>query len=217
MSWNTFRSKSSRRNGSNLIVPADPNEVFSKRMSVRDADVAQDGFCNALLHHMKRFFDSFNGPVKIICYGIGSIFESPISQYQYSLLKLIRNSLENSSCGIYDPVFSESEIEWLAKDYFRLISFPSSSYVAKSREGLIFFMPHCESFVYEAWLEDLLGFLEGNTEFLMFGNDISSYSSPNLKGLVAKLDHSIISIPTTFAHRNDVFNDCYLQIIRIKR
>jgi hypothetical protein len=130
------------------------------------------------------------------------------------LLKLIRKSLDVVDSGIYDPIFNEHEKEWLTKEDFQLISFPSCGYIKKSGEQLIFFMPHCESFVYRDWLEDILRHLQADTEFLMFGNDLASYSS--MKELLSKIDHSVLPIASLFAPRNDVFNDCYLQIIRIK-
>lgn len=94
--------------------------------------------------------------IKISCisYGIGSILQSLMPQYQMALLLILKEwllEIEKISLHfeIYDPIFKNNEIKYLNENGFIV---PEKNEECKRKidedENVLFYMPHCENFMY---------------------------------------------------------------------
>ena len=202
--WNTVPSRSSKCRSSKLVVNQNPDELFSKKLALKKEQVAKDAYFLQLQGILCDFVKEHSCSPLIVSYGIGSIYNSTISQYQYATLMLLKEKVA-AQVLIYDPVFTEEEKVRLQKDGLELIGFPSSSFLPDGDHAVLFFMPHCEGTVYSEWLQDL----KLSRKFMLYGNRLSSYDC--LKDGLKRLTVDDITLDMNFDIRNDVFNDCYLQ------
>ena len=106
----------------------------------------------------------------IVCYGLGRISTSHAAAVQFSFLLKLRRRL-NVVCEIFDPVFSKSDKAVLEKYDFRILD---RNECAKRRvEGLtLFYMPHCDLFLYNNLLYANWGTRIGSV--MLIGNSLIS-------------------------------------------
>ncbi len=142
----------------------------------------------------------------IVAYGIGPIFESHISQYQYCVLQHLKE-LFGCPTFAYDPIWTEDEKERVGLDDIRVSSFPYSD-CHELHQRPLFYMPHCDAVVYQELLLDLKQ-CDIVDEFAIYGNDLCSYSSLQPISQLFRLEKR--TILNEFQIRADVFNDCCLQ------
>ena len=112
-------------------------------------------WCAALLRELPA--------LRVVCYGLGSIFASRNAQGQFALaLLMAKGSLE-----VYDPVLQRDELEYLEEWGCRQAQPPET----RVKEPTLFFMPHCPQEVYVAVLKanDL-------NDVVILGNSFESYA-----------------------------------------
>ena len=73
-------------------------------------------------------------------------------------------------------------------------------------------MPHCEGFLYKSFLGDILENTD-ISELLLLGNDLSTYR--DLEPVLGRFACSRVSA-CPFSLRDDVFNDCFIQLLKRK-
>lgn len=209
MSWNTFESRKNRRKrNTRLLVEQDETVIFSKKLANRRVEVEKDPYCRLIIERLVEWHrESLASTSTIICYGIGSIFHSAISQYQYGFLLELAKALQGT-VKLYDPVSTNEEIKRFALDGFEFISFPARAHLGPSN---IFFMPHCEGNVYRELLVDL-GYADEMNAFWLYGNDLYTYDNDDdMKRYLDGWQCEKFEMAKSFGPRDDVFNDCYLQ------
>ncbi|KAJ2857475.1 hypothetical protein FB639_005994, partial [Coemansia asiatica] len=133
-------------------------------------------------------------PEEIVCYGIGSPFSS-VSQWQLALILEI-NSVFKLHLWAFDPVTTVVDAE--ALEQLGICIIPENEQAKrKALKKTLFFMPHCEQFLYENvvaanWSTDLLD------RVMVVGNRFSGYKeaqgakefadrSPHLSRLIDSL------------------------------
>lgn len=170
-----------------------------------------DAFCDELIQGLQRL--ASDQPLYVASYGIGSLFESPISQYQYALLLRILKGIPGSMSGIYDPVLTDDEFDRAALDGIERIVFPLSPNNAVPMKELLLFlyMPHCEAQTYAELLTDLHESTDVK-HLVLYGSDLLGYGA--LKPAHPYFDVKKQALLNEFSVRQDVFNDCYLQILK---
>eukprot|EP00126_Sphaerothecum_destruens_P001248 Sdes_comp13686_c0_seq1m3270 len=125
------------------------------------------------------FFGSAESPgCDIVCYGLGKL-SSEITKLQFSLLLCLMTEFcqKSSSCVneiyCYDPIFDSTDIELI--HHFGMHVFSENDMGnRKCREGhqTIFYMPHCESFLYQNVVQTNRLCLD---KIAVLGNSFSQY------------------------------------------
>ncbi|KAJ3266483.1 hypothetical protein HDU77_000583 [Chytriomyces hyalinus] len=85
--------------------------------------------------------------IDCVCYGIGSISESRISQHQLAFLILLHEEHQFANVECFDPVFSELDGEVLKS--FGMTQIVNNERAKRSiSQETLFFMPHCGHTMY---------------------------------------------------------------------
>ena len=98
----------------------------------------------------------FESIAEVVCYGLGSFSKNRSSKYQLASLLTIKNQY-NCNVLVYDPVFSETEIEVLKILELNVISINEEGKRSITENGpTLVFLPHCPSqllnnFLYCNW------------------------------------------------------------------
>jgi hypothetical protein len=174
-------------------------------------EMRKDEFCAELIQSLQRL--SPDEPLYIASYGIGSLFESPVSQYQYALLLRLLKEVPDSRSGLYDPILTAAEFERAALDGVARLVFPLSTNTSVPLKGsrLFLYMPHCEAQTYAELLKDI-GESTDCDRILLYGSDLLGYAG--LAPADPYFDVQKHSLLSEFFVRQDVFNDCYLQSLK---
>lgn len=215
--WNTFTRVDCRRGRRSQALHVDPKRSFDTKILSKQytqvygyilwvsKEVVGDAFCSELI----RFLEA-EGPLYIASYGIGSLFESAVSLYQYVMLLEMTRRLPGASAGLYDPVLTAAEYERAALDSIDRLAFPYRLNARSEGRTLLLYMPHCEAQTYAELLEDI----HANTSLdrvLLYGSDLLGYA-----GLSPAEPHFHVqrqALLHDFSLRPDVFNDCHLQVL----
>ena len=134
----------------------------------------------------------------VICYGLGPISRSIISQHQLAVALKLGKAFD---CDVlaYDPIFDKDDIEILKACDVQICTYPIPEIYHDFEVFL--FMPHCEAEVYRNLeLTDHYG--DTLNRVWIYGNKQSEEDFP---------DHTIYfeKVPIKY-QRDDVFNDCFL-------
>lgn len=89
----------------------------------------------------------FNNSLLIVCYGLGKVSSCRIAQIQLAFLLLLRDHLK-VEVQVYDPVFSAIDKKLLDNFYFRQIDVNEKGKRTVESEQILFYMPHCDFFLY---------------------------------------------------------------------
>ncbi|KAJ2371092.1 hypothetical protein IW150_004759 [Coemansia sp. RSA 2607] len=87
-------------------------------------------------------------PTEIVCYGMGSPTGSQTSQWQVSLVLEMRDALAPIRVFAFDPVATDTDCKVLDSLGISTIS-ENEQARRMAHEGTVFYMPHCEQFLYE--------------------------------------------------------------------
>merc|ERR1740128_273582 len=140
-----------------ICSTASIRNIFNSRKEIQTSD-----FFKNFLAVLIQSSDKINKPIAdIVCFGIGCISSSKISQYQ---LALLLNLSENFECSIevYDPIFTEVDKQILVDLKLNLL--PSNCEGKKKQNSAgatLFFLPHCprelsNNLLYANWDSGLL-------------------------------------------------------------
>ena len=144
VSWKGLNQK-----GSSLLSSEGEGERSSSNGVTEDGKLwPQNGGVVVQGSHMDK-----ESKVQIVVYGVGSIAESEISRCQFALVLLLKQMFSWVGCvEVYDPVLSPSEC--------RVMEAMGCLTIAINEEGrrtismpTIFYMPHCEDWLYNNVLE----------------------------------------------------------------
>ena len=108
----------------------------------------------------------------VVCYGLGSTYESWNARHQLAFLVLLAEAYEAQSIQLHDPFLSKDELEALEALGIEQAQPPRS---AKPYHGArsLYFMPHCPAQIYA---DVLKGFAQALDELLIVGNSFLSYA-----------------------------------------
>ncbi|KAJ1719715.1 hypothetical protein LPJ53_005573 [Coemansia erecta] len=124
-----------------LLVDQTLAEIASKRYTL-----ATSGYLAQLASHITLLGSLC--PAEIVCFGVGSPTGSQASQWQITLVLEIQDALKPIRVSAYDPVVTDADRRMLDRlDIEVLTENEEGRRVA--RERTLFFMPHCEQFLYE--------------------------------------------------------------------
>jgi len=140
------------------FIPA----LFTRNILNSRKEIQTSDFFKNFLAVLIQSSDKINKPIAdIVCFGIGCISSSKISQYQ---LALLLNLSENFECSIevYDPIFTEVDKQILVDLKLNLL--PSNCEGKKKQNSAgatLFFLPHCprelsNNLLYANWDSGLL-------------------------------------------------------------
>ncbi|KAJ2459830.1 hypothetical protein GGF42_001223 [Coemansia sp. RSA 2424] len=133
-------------------------------------------------------------PEEIVCYGIGSL-TTPVSQWQLALVVLINQHL-SVDVSAFDPVARPTDCETLGQFGVSIIAENEEGKRSVTRKTM-FFMPHCEEFLYNNllaanWSPEQLA------RILIVGNRISRYQDTQSSEEFAKKSPYILhALPAT--------------------
>jgi len=174
--------------------------------------------------------------IDLLCYGLGNFSSCPIARYQLCLLVLLCEKLADRclTCLVYDPVFTNSEIDILNQFGFKVLPENEEGRYVCLRPTLAF-LPHCGKALYNNLIwsnlkvtddqrnsqlennsgQDNLTMEAGLPNLVLIGNSFSKMVERTLTSELKKTGNYIIKInphmkevplPVTFVH-TDVFND----------
>lgn len=150
----------------------------------------------------------------IVCYGLGSFTTSVISRYQLALLLLFKEHF-TANVYIYDPVFSDHELDILNK--LQLIFIEENEEGARKIDTFtLIYMPHCPT----ALVNNLLWRNWGHqlSKCIILSNSFKALSQcETRKNFQERFHyiHSILPVTTEMDLKNnfiytDIFNDLSL-------
>lgn len=148
---------------------------------------------------------------EIVVYGIGSLCNSSIARYQFSLVLALLERIK-IKCYLYDPVLTADEKSFIETHGIILIKSNEECKRKVSTKNL-FIMLHCGKSMYNNLLWSNWGF--GLENITILGNCFSSYvdriparelaeSSKYLNNIIP---HTMEHIVKNSFHHDDVFND----------
>ncbi|KAJ2776619.1 hypothetical protein GGI18_004319 [Coemansia linderi] len=158
------KRRSSKRQQPQSTVDKQVADVKEKQLVLKS-----DKFRNAL----QPCLDVIQGfrPEEIVCYGIGSL-ATQVSQWQLALVLLINEDL-NMGMWAYDPVAIASDCETLDRFGVSIIA-ENEQAKRKVTKRTLFFMPHCEEFLYNNVLSANWS-PESLSRVLIIGNHLGRY------------------------------------------
>mmetsp|Transcript_7764 Transcript_7764/g.10821 ORF Transcript_7764/g.10821 Transcript_7764/m.10821 type:complete len:249 (-) Transcript_7764:160-906(-) len=113
---------------------------------------------------------------RIVCYGLGSVFESRNAQWQLALaLVLVERRTTPCKLEIHDPVLSLEEKVFLTEELGCLEASPVEELILEDDATTLVFMPHCPAEVYA----NLLSALDPSRlgRLLLLGNSLTAYQT----------------------------------------
>jgi hypothetical protein len=181
--WSTVRRKRRGRNPPPPPPPkhdtcCDPMQTASAEQPAnwredherRVESLRNNPWCVEALQTLKRHAPGERAVV--VCYGLGSTYESWNARHQLAFLVLLAEAYEAQSIQLHDPFLSKDELEALEGLGVEQAQPPRS---AKPYHGVrsLYFMPHCPAQIYA---DVLKGFDKALDELLIVGNSFLSYA-----------------------------------------
>lgn len=117
---------------------------FIRNISNAKEDILISDYFKNCLSLLNRVLGTINKQItNIVCFGIGSISSSKISQYQLALLLNLGDKLE-CQIEVFDPIFSEADKKILS-NWKLLLSAENCEGKKKQNHSdvTLFFLPHC--------------------------------------------------------------------------
>lgn len=154
-----------------------------------------------------------------MCYGLGNFLENIQSRYQLGLLLTIKDEFKVKDCHIYDPKFTDTELQILAENGFESIC-QNEEGKRNLLPGTFVFMPHCpkqllNNLLWSNWEKVIL------TNCVIFCNSIDETVTITPNKVLNKVAYYINEIsPYVLMEKqfcndfmyDDVFNDMALHI-----
>lgn len=146
-------------------------EKLSRAKSELNCPLWLEGHLDSMLQELKKRHTQ-----DILCLGLGSPSNSLVACAQLVLLLHLQQLiLEPQSVLIYDPVFDDEDVIGLKELGFEVLSATQSQICYNTFAPRLFFLPHCELWLYEAlvranWTPD------GLSSLLMISNSFHTYS-----------------------------------------
>ncbi|KAJ1668051.1 hypothetical protein IW140_000784 [Coemansia sp. RSA 1813] len=134
-------------------------------------------------------------PVEIVCYGVGSL-SIQVSQWQLALILLINEDLHVPDIMAFDPVTADVDV--LTYEHLGVSMIPTNEEARrKAARQTLFYMPHCEIFLYENLLSANWT-IESLSRIMLIGNNLQRYQeshdvdmfaqrSPHIKRMLAHI------------------------------
>ncbi|KAI9202329.1 uncharacterized protein BJ171DRAFT_514724 [Polychytrium aggregatum] len=216
-----YRNVSTRQN-----QPKDPESVKKgildaveeKRSLLARSPFFQQAM-DSVATEMKAFRSS-SGDLDIVCYGIGSLAGSRISQLQFALCLLLHEIYSFRHLYIFDPIMSE--MDRAIADHFNLTVIDTNERGKRTvSRPTLFYMPHCGAALYNNVLWANWG-ASSLTNIAIIGNSFDMYCCSSLDSKLAAEGPFIktiqahtteVALPSNF-HDNDVFNNLSFHFFR---
>ena len=156
---------------------------------------------------------------EIICYGLGNFSDSYISRYQLAFLLLLIEELDVSirKCWVFDPKFSDEEIQSLQMLGFNIIK-ENEAGKRKCTLKTLFYMPHCGKALYNNLLWANWG--TGLNNVVILGNSFTRMVDNTPERLLDRTAHYVLKIQPYVTELEllvtekfeDVFNDVVIHM-----
>ncbi|KAJ2552464.1 hypothetical protein EV175_003299 [Coemansia sp. RSA 1933] len=111
-------------------------------------------------------------PAEIVCYGVGSL-SIQVSQWQLALVLLINEDLRIPDIMAFDPVTADADVLTYKRLGVSMISVNEEA-KRKAEKRTLFFMPHCEIFLYENLLSANWS-VDNLSQIMVIGNSLQRY------------------------------------------
>lgn len=206
----TSRGRKNRK-GKNA-APAPKNLVTL--VEERKQELRRDGYsqrCLSLLQGARPNLLASTSCRRCICFGLGSLRDSPKSQLQLALLQDLLGAFQlDEPLLVVDPAFAQEDEAFFEEQGYRIS--PYSDDLLRLQCPTLLYMPHCPRSLYERLLEENQGRL-GN--LLLLGNPLDQYAErelraaelekiPRLRDIGKNLECLIVA---EYEGRPDAFND----------
>ena len=137
--------------------------------AARVAALEKSAWCGRALDALVR---AAPAPDRVVCFGLGSIFESRNAQWQLAFLELV-----SRACGVgaeaYDPILCAAERDALRRRGVGAGA-PLGAGAAAPPPRALYFMPHCPMALYAEVLRRHAPRLDG---LVIVGNSFASYAA----------------------------------------
>nr|KAJ3421400.1 hypothetical protein HK105_003657 [Polyrhizophydium stewartii] len=143
------------------------------------SEVLQDSaFFTAFVDKAIPAIAAFGGddPLDCVCYGIGSIGDSKIAQFQFALLLAMRDKIEFRDVHLFEPVITNAEAEFIESRGIKIIA-ENENGRRKVERKTLFYMPHCEHTLYNSVLAANWSVL---ARISIVGNSFESYETNSI-------------------------------------
>ncbi|EPS70770.1 sensitivity to red light reduced protein 1 [Genlisea aurea] len=155
-----------------------------RKIKVHLQNFENSEICSSFLHQLRspivwdklvmKVLGSDKRRMRMVIYGIGSIEESEYSRSQLSLVLMLKKKFDwIGDIEVFDPVISLTESRIL-KSLGCCVLSVNEQCRRKAHEPTLFFMPHCEFFMYENLLEENWD-VDRLSNVVLLGNSFSKY------------------------------------------
>lgn len=185
----------------------------SRRINDCKSSLRESPFYNKLCEELNRCLESAGvvNITQVVCYGLGNFTSSVTSRYQLALLLLFKE-LFSVQVYLHDPVFSDTELDFLNKLQLTRIE-RNEEGARKINSSALIFMPHCPT----ALLNNLLWCNWGLrlSNCIVLGNSFNALSYTHTERRLKetfRYIHAILPMTTEIDVENtftytDIFND----------
>ena len=139
--YNDQRAHGQQLVGKELTSSAAAGMIKGIKKEIKKIKYAQEQ-----LSQLKTLIDSQEGKkIRIVCLGLGSPCRYVGSRHQFALLCLLLDTLSDATIDVYDPVFSETDIDLLKSFQMTPLTVNDEGKIECNDPSVytIFYMPHC--------------------------------------------------------------------------
>ncbi|KAJ1888293.1 sensitivity to red-light reduced protein [Coemansia sp. IMI 209127] len=159
------------------IVEQQIEAIAEKKETLRNSEYF-GSLAECIIGSIKEF-----SPVEIVCYGVGSL-SIQASQWQLALILLINEDLRVPDIVAFDPVSADTDV--LTYEQLGVSMIPVNEEAKrKATKRTLFYMPHCEIFLYENLLSANWT-VENLSRIMLIGNSFQRYQDSHDAGVFAQ-------------------------------
>ncbi|KAJ2394258.1 sensitivity to red-light reduced protein [Coemansia sp. RSA 2559] len=159
------------------IVEQQIEAIAEKKETLRNSEYF-GSLAEGIIGSIKEF-----SPVEVVCYGVGSL-SIQVSQWQLALILLINEDLRVPDIVAFDPVTANTDV--LTYEQLGVSMIPVNEEAKrKATKRTLFYMPHCEIFLYENLLSANWT-VENLSRIMLIGNSFQRYQDSHDAGVFAQ-------------------------------
>ncbi|KAH6568933.1 hypothetical protein BASA60_008422 [Batrachochytrium salamandrivorans] len=149
---------------------------FQTIMSHRIESVGSDSPPNHMIDTIKMPLAAFRGSsedLDCVCYGLGSISDSKLSQFQLALLILMMKEFKFTTVSLFEPMITAAETAYMVSNGISIIQENEHGQRSINKKTL-FYMPHCQDVLYNNVLKANWG-SDRICNIAIIGNSFEAY------------------------------------------
>ncbi|KAJ8327176.1 hypothetical protein QVD99_004972 [Batrachochytrium dendrobatidis] len=131
---------------STLELPANFQLLIDSQVNVIRSVIFYKNF----IDHIKPSIEEFKEPsteLDCVCYGLGSISDSKLAQFQFALLIIMIQELKFNRVYLFEPMLTQAESKFISLQGISIIS-ENENGERKVHQKTLFYMPHCPIMLY---------------------------------------------------------------------